>query len=609
MTSKMCLRSVLFALPLLIPGHAFAESYGYIPSSSVYLGSGFSPLAPQTNYPACLKATGECQMGASGALACINEITDANGTSLGVSTTFKVKQIESKYDFFREVNIQASLSGSYGPFSGSASFSSYSLDDIKENSLTWVILAKSSYGSFALRNPTLQVGLNKLKVLDLVGKCGSNYVSSVDRGVIAAALFSVYNLDERHRRELQAKMSVGFSTAAIEADGKGSFSDVMKTALQYGTMTINVFTIGGEGAPGLSEAIKASPTDLKSIKEILANYVSKQDAAKSAIVSFRTTGLGKLIDRPDIDPDQSYFVYFLEDKNELRLKFLESAKRASFIIERKDDFDSGLVNLAQEVLDKIECEVKYIETAIQACRMSFEQTNAVLLDGDLEDDIAAGISQRYAMTKDSKSRRMEVCSTADAATKEVGGAMSAAPISAAPLKTFGWARSQINVPVRGAASIDECSIRTQNVQRRLTAMIESALASNAARGQKQRPKVCISGCEAEVDLALLSSAAKLPKLPFEVSYWFEPATASFPGATAGGLYITLKSARNVKMVRAYVDQEFAAFGARVHDGSSNLGLYFSSDELKDVSSSPVRLEVESTGGQIYTVDLPKLKPI
>lgn len=596
---------------LLSTSPAISENYGHIPDSRIYLGAGFSPLQPDRNFPLCLASKGECQTSSIGAVACIGgTAAPSDQEALGIGTTFKVKQIESKYEFFREVNIQASLSGSYGPFSGSGSFSSFSLDDIKENSLTWIVAAKSAYGSFALIDPSLNASARGLKPLDLIGKCGSSYVSAIDRGVMAAAIFSVYNLDEKHRREIRASMSAGFSTGAFDINGSAKFSDVMRTALQYGTMNINVYALGGKGAPELADAIKATPTDLDKIKETLSNYVKHQDSKHAAIVGFQTTGFGKLVGNPSIDPDQSNYVYYLEGANEFRLRLTAALTQVDSMLERQSDFDQGVVSKARDLRERLTCELRIVEVAMKSCKMSYELTNFVQLDGDAADDQAASLAQRYGASGSTISKRMQICPLSESAVAEVDTSGARRPVTPRPIMTMGWLRDSTvtGAEIDPAAATPKCSARLRKSENRLAEMIRVALEANEnnrRRGAAIKP-VCISGCDYPLNREILSEIALLPKFPFEIRYWFDSLGANFSSANNPGLYVQLEKAGIVSEIRAYNERDTMPFGVRINTGNTSVSLFFDKSGLNP-DQAPVRLEVETVNGNLYTVLLPKIK--
>jgi hypothetical protein len=591
---------------------SYSENYGAIPSSRIHLGSGFSPLSPMENYPVCIISKGECQTSANGAIACINGTQPPTQQEpLGIGTDFKVKQINSKYEFFREVNIQASLSGSYGPFSGSGSFSSFSLDDIKEDSLTWMVAAKSGYGSFTLIDPSLNASLKGMKPLDLIGKCGSSYVSAIDRGIIAAAIFSVYNLDEKHRREIRASLSAGFSTGVFDVNAAASFSDVMKTALQYGTMTINVYAIGGLGAPKLSDAIKANPTELDKIKRVLADYVQDQDSKHAAIVGFQTTGFGKLIGDPSIDPDQSNYVFYLENANEYRLRLVTGLQKVYSILERQADFDPQLVKKAQELETKLRCELSNTETAMQSCKMSFELSSFILLDGDAADDRAANLAQRYGMSGTTVSKRMQLCALSESAFAEID-AGAKKPREPKGLVTMGW-MSGSSVANQEAQLLQKkptksCEDRLAKTQARLGEMIRVALDANENNRKKTAvvKPICITGCDFDPDRGLVSDVAMLPTFPFKVLYWFDALGSNFSSNNNPGLYVQISNAQNISEVRAYNQSDVDPFGVRVNSGLASMSLFFDKQGMV-ANQAPVRLEVETINGNTYTVSLPKIK--
>ncbi|RVG15440.1 hypothetical protein [Sinorhizobium meliloti] len=592
---------------------ARAENFGSIPGSSIFLGAGFDPLNPQKAFPLCVKSSGECQTAAPGALACLSASNDLAPTPLGINTNFKVKQIQSKYEFFREVNIQASLSGSYGPFSGSGSFSSFSLDDIKEDSLTWMVTVKSSYGSFALVDPKLNDDSKGLRPLAMIGRCGSSYVSMIDRGVIAAAIFSVYNLDEKHRREIRASLSAGFSTGAFSADAKASFSDVMRTALQYGTMNINIYALGGDGATALAEAIRANPTDLDAVRRILSNYVTKQGPSRAAIVGFRTTGFGKLTNNPSIDPDQTNFLYFLESANEYRLAILDGITRVGKLLERQADFDAAVVKAAESVMAKLKCEAEYIDNAMQSCRMSYELTNFVLVDGDAVDDRAANIAQRYGMSSEAGSKRLKICPAAQSSVAKTTMKNSVVtPVNPKPFVSMGWtvapasSKQYVTEETSGVSKkVPECKDRLEQGREKFAEMAKSAITANESRTPSRA--VCITGCELEIDSKLIAELIRLPKLPFVLSYWFDSLGGGFGNTHTPGLYVAIENAKTIRTIRAYNSSDSQPFGVRTNRGNALISLFFAESGLRVELTIPVRLEIETVNGNIYSVDLPRIK--
>jgi len=587
---------------------ARTESFGHIPDASVYLGRGFDPLYPQKVFPLCLESKGECQTGAKDSIACMVEKGMAIQNKFANTTTFSVRQIKTKYEFFKEVNITASLSGSYGPFSGAASFSSYAMDEINEDSLSWMVTAKSFYGGFSLIKPVLAGNNEKLSPGNLVGKCGASYVAEVDRGVIAAAVFTVYNLDEKHKREIRASLSAGFSTGVFDIAGSASFSEVVKQAMQYGSMSIRVYTMGGPGGPDLADLVKTNPTDLDNVKKILTAYVSNQDMQASAIVGFRTSGLGKLINKPSIDPDQSSYVYFYERANEYRLRLIDLLQRSEELLRRQKDFDQTDVDAAKAVHGRLVCELNYAELAMQSCRLSFDQTRRYLVDGVAGDDRPTELALTFGLAPSSSG--LKVCSSAQTSS---GASAASNSADVKPFVPFGWSRLAIAPGGQGPQTPPkDCKQKTPILEKQFGEMLQSASSSTTkprTTGSGNQPATrqpCVAGCELERDDDLLASATLLPRFPFEVIYWFDTAKSSFSGNNSPGLYLSLRKAQEVRALRFYKGAEKESFGARHSSGAATVVVFI---EMPNVPNDTIRVEVETANNNIYQIYLPQFNAL
>lgn len=584
---------VIVAFSALSTTSTFAETFGYIPDASIYLGGGFDPLYPQRVFPQCIKSTAECQLGKFGSNTCVSSTggTQQSTEKFGVTTTFTVKQIQSKYEFFKEVNISLSLSGSYGPFSASGNFSSFAMDEVKEDSLTWMVSAKSHYGSFGLQAPDLLDSDKKLRPVELLGKCGVSYVSQVDRGVIAAAVFSVYNLDEKHKREIHAKLSAGFS-AGFNAGGTAAYDEIVRTAMQYGSMSIRIYTVGGEGAPSLSSIIERDPTDLKEIKAALRSYVEKQDVQHAAIIGFRTTGLGKLIGDPSIDPDQSNYAYFLETANRFRLQLIDGLSRVDQLLSNQADFDPSVVNKTYQVRENLGCELRYVETKLQACRLSYDIVRGAMTDGSSNNDKAASLALSYGMASGENSG-IRLCSQPQRA---LDVAAKTSPITFTPM---GWSvDSDLAEGVEGDnKNVNACKIRIDEAQRGYAAMLASA---------SNKSDICIQGCDLVTNPNILQDVKILPILPFEVRYWFDFGAESFGSKHNPGLYLVVYGGARITQVRYYLDGQTDPFAINSESGASTINEFV---PMGSINGKSVRVEFVTQSGNSYEVIVPRVSSL
>ncbi|QND46964.1 hypothetical protein HB780_14590 [Rhizobium lusitanum] len=600
---KRYLLAVAAFFSLFWPSHA--ENYGYIPDATIYLGSGFDPLYPQRTFPQCIASTAECQLGALGANVCLSTNSQQQSEpdhKFGVATTFSIKQISSKYEFFKEVNISLALSGSYGPFSAAGSFSSFSMDEVKEDSLTWMVTAKSHYGSFGMQQPKLNDEAAKIKQpLDLIAKCGVGYVSQVDRGVIAAAVFSIYNLDEKHRSEIRASLSAGFS-AGFSASGSASYSEIVRQAMQYGSMSIRVYTVGGEGTPGLANLVIDDPTNLTDIKKTLSDYVSKQDKTRAAIIGFRTTGFGKLIGNASIDPDQSNYAYFLEMANGFRLKLLDGLTRVETLLENQADYDDDAVERSKDLRDGLGCELRYVETQIQACRLSYDVVRTAMTDGVSNNDRAALLSLNYGMQSNEQSG-IKICSpptrlsTLNAATSSVN------------FTPMGWsiaadlAEGASDAPDETKAIATSCKTRIDKAQALYQTMLASA---------SKREGLCVAGCELITNPNLLQKVKQLPGLPFEIEYWFDDGAATFGATHNPGVYFIVRGASKIAKISFFDDTAHAPgtprkpFAVNSYKSIETISEFL---PLAKFTSDSVTLEFQTQSNNVYQYTIPKTSPL
>lgn len=336
--------------------------------------------------------------------------------------------------------------------------------------------------------------------------------------------------------------------------------------------------------------------------------MEKQDSKHAAIVGFQTTGFGKLIGVPSIDPDQSNYVFYLENANEYRLRIMGAIRQVEAILDRQSDFDAGVVHTAEDLESRLRCELRNAETAMQSCKMSYQLTNFILLDGDAADDQAATFAQQYGMSGAAISKRMKVCPRSESAFGEIEDLGK--PREPKGLVTMGW---MLGPSITGTDAKllkkpkETCEARLNRSQARFGEMVRSALdanENNKKKGVVNIKPICITGCDDfEPDRSIFSDVANLPTLPFDVTYWFDSLGSNFSSKTNPGLYVQLTNASNVREIRAYNDAEANPFGVRVNSGKPSVSLFFDEKGMSN-NQAPVRLEVDTAKGNTYTIELP-----
>ncbi len=572
------MKQVLLALAMLglVIGPALAETFGHIPGVPARLGAGFNVLEPDTVYPACLTASDECQAGAKDSILCLaptttppqNQTPEPTPLEFAPSTTFSIREIRSKYEYFKELNVSASVSGSYGAFSGGASFSYHSIDDIDENSISWAVTAKSELGSFALANPQLRPEFEGLSNGELISSCGSQYVAEVDRGVLASVLYTFHSRSEQKLREISASLSAGFNAGFGGVSGGVSLQETIESFRQHGQVSIRVFAIGGEGLSALDELIKENPSDLDKVKERLATYVNGQVADRSAILGFRTSSFGKLIGAPEIDPDYSSYLYFLDRMDEYRGTLEDHSRRLDEVLYRQDDFELQRADLL--VLEnRLTCELKSINVALQGCRLHFDNLNSLFANGVSTDDETARIAMSYGI----------ISQPGTTSTPEL-------------------------ISVGNSQEIRDCAEQLP---------IEEAALVSAMSSQKGVALTEQTGqfCTYDFDYDFLASLRRIPDTPFVVSYSFDTIAGGspvFPSAFAEAMYLQYSGAEKVDFVRVMTAEDQLVHHA---DNVNHLGTFgFAVTLPPALRGEEVTLESVMVSGNSFTtvIEVPK-RPI
>ena len=480
-----------------------------------------------------------------------------------------IREIKSKYDYFRELNIEASVSGSYGAFSGSASFSYHSLEDIDENSVSWAITARSSYGSFSASHPEISPEYQKLKPFSLIQAYGPEYISEVDRGVLASVLYTFHSRSERFESELRAALSANFGGPGAGIGGGGSMSEMVKEASKYGTISIQVFTIGGKGTTELKNLVSQDPSDLPKVRDTLAKYVETEKITRSTVLGFRTTALGKLIGRSDIDPDYSPFLIFLDGYNNYRLRLQDLASRAYNIIVNQTDFQKvANITTVKALSDDINAELACINEKARLCRAWTDAMSRALANGDP----AANAITSYVMKYGAASSQVDLTQS-----------------------TFSVRGTTVRADPGHA-----CSAEVTNKMRELSTKL-----IDAARPMRAEVTLPFNPCAIAVNASLFARVRDLPRLPFEVFYGYIGFKIVLGSTPPPRVLITLKNADKVNQAVLFgataKGRQIIAFKSNdTHMSTVNFDADVSvlADGEKDVS-----LQVTTTSGATYDVGI------
>lgn len=265
----------------LMGSGAHAGSYKYHPDSWLHLGKGINPFYPSNGYADCIAYDGEARIDNSG----VRE------------TTATLSLVKTREDFYNLTQFSASIAGSYKFVSGSGSYRSEKEDTFHSDSLTWIIFFESQYGIFGMRNPRLKPEYVNLDADSLYATCGSEVVKSHKKVAMAYALFTLHNVSEAHRHEIESHLSGGAQTGIWSAKMESSFNSVLRSASAASNLTVQIRAIGGNGISDLSDlAEQKDPNEdgyafYQRVPAILKKYVEGLNAQTASASEFETASI------------------------------------------------------------------------------------------------------------------------------------------------------------------------------------------------------------------------------------------------------------------------------------------------------------------------------
>ena len=238
------------------------------------LKGGFDPQAPKNQGLACLDGSP-------------NRIENTT-----VSATFNANVVKIRQELLKILHVDASLSGRYGLYGGGASFSYDNEYSFEEDSLTWAIYADADFGRLEIADPHMKPFAQKLidqkKWPQFRSACGTEAVTTERRRGSVAAIFSVRNLTERQKEDLQAKANFGASGGVWSVQAQVNYHKFVAQASQLSTIKVTVAVVGGQGIQVLS-GLATDYDDLQKVSDIVKQYIAGLTFDNSVASEYYTT--------------------------------------------------------------------------------------------------------------------------------------------------------------------------------------------------------------------------------------------------------------------------------------------------------------------------------
>ena len=275
---------------LVFPARVQAAVYGYHPDTTLKLMGGFDPQRPTNQGLTCLGGTP----------------APIEGGTVGAN--FNATVVKSREELLRILHVDASLSGRYGLFSGGASFSYDNQYSFEEDSLTWAIYADSDFGRVdvpdAHPNKYAQDLIKAKKWTQFKAGCGTEVVVGERHEGSVAAIFSIRNLSQSQKSDLEAKATFGASGGIWSASAQANYHKFVSEASQLSTIKVTVAVVGGQGIQVLS-GLAADYDDLQKITDVIRTYIAGLNFQNSIPTQYFTTDWAAFgYEGPELDVTQ-----------------------------------------------------------------------------------------------------------------------------------------------------------------------------------------------------------------------------------------------------------------------------------------------------------------
>lgn len=257
------MKKIILILIALLPYHLRAAQYSYHPLSPMYLGGGFNPFNPTEAYLRCLNP------------AKTIPLETPNNRDLSI----QISVVKSRHDLYSKTDMSASVSGSYGPFSGGGSVTKMDEITFNENDFHWIIVLKSDMGKYGLENPQLTDEVKNMSSDQILNRCGSEIVTQERRGVMLYALVTVHNLSQSERHEMETKIGGGINTGIYSVAVSGKYKSILQFSYAVGTVSIALEAQGGSGIKDLADIIGGGENNF-------ANYSKLPDIVNAYVKGF-----------------------------------------------------------------------------------------------------------------------------------------------------------------------------------------------------------------------------------------------------------------------------------------------------------------------------------
>ena len=385
-------RLIACSIVLIFSGHSAvnAEAFGHHPATSLHLGSSFDPVDLSRAYGNCIAFDAEVSLDKPRKADGTRVRGHENDQLFATETQFNIDILQSKRDFYRYLHISAAVSGHYKLFSGGASFEQEEEDTYNSDSFSWIVRATTDYGRFGMLNPKLTPEASALRtnLAALRDRCGFEYISQVNRSVLAAIVYRIKNVSESSKKRIEASFNASIGGGLWGLEAEASYKSLVKEAISQGTLELKVYLIGGDGMTTISE-IAVDPSNVKEVKRILIDYTKRMGPSKAVPTTYVSGSLSAFV--PELaNIDYSFYFKTLDDIFFLRSELVGRSKRVQrYLLDFKDyngEQPSDDIRVHpnwlrwSKNLNRIQASIDEIVDTAATCRSAYHLLSSISID-------------------------------------------------------------------------------------------------------------------------------------------------------------------------------------------------------------------------------------
>lgn len=343
--------AVLFTL---IASACSAAEYSF--PVSLRLGAGVNPSDPTDSFPYCFDFKSRPVPGTAGA------------------SLFRTSLVKTRKDFLKELNVSASAAGKYAFFSGAASGSLDEKYSFQSDSLTWIVYFQTDLGRAEIYDEVLKPFAKQLidskNFTQFSTRCGQELITQEKREASVSAIFTINNISQEQRKTIESKFSGEANASAFSVEANVSFRNFVEEAAKTSRITVDIATIGGNGAADLAPLF-TDYSDLAAISGILRSYATKLNFDNSKATSYQSTKMtrygwnGNVVDFSISDLALSDYYIIYRDIDIVKRKAYDLLNRAT---QNQIFLEGGQIESLKKAYGDSDALIgKIIQTA-RACR-------------------------------------------------------------------------------------------------------------------------------------------------------------------------------------------------------------------------------------------------